>query len=741
LPSAAKDFEAIGALNLDWFGRGDSSDQATFSVEVDGKEAASPVLIVGGGAGVPIRADLHGAREFVLFVGHPTKPQSPTIIWADARVLLEDGRSIWLDDLPVSPLADPPTLEPPFSFRYGGIPSSEILNRFSVTRRIRQIDGVRIENTTSYRDSQSGLLLRLVSIRYRDFPTVEWTLYLKNDGTLDTPVIEDLKALDVGVERDGDGEFTLHHFKGTQTTSTDFEPFETELRASQSKEFESDGRPTSKDLCYFNLAWPGRGVIIGLGWPGQWVASFKRDTQRGVRLTAGQAHTHFLLHPGEEARTPLVALQFWNGEWTDGQNVWRRWMLAHNVPREIRDRGAKPVLWACYSSYGEEYAEIDEAKNLRAINQYLDAGIKLDYWEMDAGWYVNNGKWVDVGTWVPDPKRFSGGLRPLFNFVHSKGLRMQLWFEPERASRGSWLWDNHPEWLLRSKEWESNDTEMGNSRLLNLGNPEARNWLVGMLNQFIDQGIDFYRTDFNFDPLPFWQAADALNANRQGICENKYVVGYLAYFDELLIHHPKLMIDTCASGGRRMDLETLRRAIPVTRSDYFAEPAGAQNLTYGIASWVPVYGTGTVGHDLYTNRSAWGPWPGIGWDLGRKGMDVDKLRRMSDECRSLVPFFYGDYYPLTAYDPSNRAWIAWQFDRPDLGSGVIQAFRRTESPYDSASFRLRGLDPEARYELTNIDTLETKTESGAQFMEIGFRAMALSAPEALIFKYRKHEHR
>ena len=56
---------------------------------------------------------------------------------------------------------------------------------------------------------------------------------------------------------------------------------------------------------------------------------------------------------------------------------------------------------------------------------------------------------------------------------------------------------------------------------------------------------------------------------------------------------PNMLIDSCASGGRRNDLETLRRAVPFIRSDYLFEPIGQQGHMYGISSWMPCTGTGT----------------------------------------------------------------------------------------------------------------------------------------------------
>ena len=85
------------------------------------------------------------------------------------------------------------------------------------------------------------------------------------------------------------------------------------------------------------------------------------------------------------------------------------------------------------------------------------------------------------------------------------------------------------------------------------------------------------------------------------------MTGYLAYWDDLRQHHPNMLIDSCASGGHRNDLETLRRAVPLLRSDYIIEPVGNQGHTYGISLWIPYYGTGGNAIDLYMLRSVMCP--------------------------------------------------------------------------------------------------------------------------------------
>jgi alpha-galactosidase len=246
-----------------------------------------------------------------------------------------------------------------------------------------------------------------------------------------------------------------------------------------------------------------------------------------------------------------------------------------------------------------------------------------------------------------------------------------------------------------------------------------------------------YRIDFNIAPLPFWRDNDA--PDRQGITENKYASGFLEYLDELQKRHPEVLIDTCASGGRRDDLETLRRAVPMHRSDYSYEPVGQQNITYGMSFWIPYYGSPNASRDNYVFRSAWGPQLNLGWDVRRKDLSYDWMRRGVKQWRGVADNYFGDYYPLTAYDPSNHAWMAWQFDRPEVGQGMVQAFRRSKSRADSAQLELHGLDPDARYEIRNLDAAAIQTLTGRELMQ---RGLEISLPEkqgAAVLTYRRLE--
>lgn len=627
----------------------------------------------------------------------------------------------------------------PFSFIYNGKPSSEFLSLWKVSHTVKVLDHNRQQIILSFLDPKTKLEARCQIIRYNDFPVVEWTVYLKNKGTTDSPILENIQALDTKFSRevttDPEKEFFLNYNKGGGSGPMDFQPERMRLDPDSSKVIGSfwGGFPTAENLPFFNVEWKNNnqnnGVIVATGWPARWKAQFKRDDNKTLSMLVGQMHTHLVLHPGEEIRTPLVALLFWSGDRTTSQNMWRRWMIAHNVPRQ---RGVLPksILEAASSSFFAEMVHADDASQKLFISRYLEEGIKLDYWWMDAGWYPNKGHdWQDLlGTWEVDKTRFPNGLRVVSDYAHTRGVKTLLWFEPERVIEGSWLFVNHPEWLLGK----------GSSRFFNHGNPAANQWLTNHIDSIlINEKIDLYRQDFAVFSDGFWNAEDATHPDRQGIAEIKHVVGYLKFFDELRHRHPDMMIDICAAGGKRLELENLRRAVPLWRSDYAHEPVGVQSQSYGLAAWLPYYGTGVAAIDKYNFRSEMCPSTVLNLDARNKNADYPLLRKMIDEWRMVSPDYYGDYYPLTPYSLEKNIWIGWEYYRPKTGTGFIQMFRRADATKDSETFRLKGLDPKAKYKITDFDDNRSVVVKGKELLDQGIKLTLPEKSQAQLIRIEK----
>ncbi len=567
-------------------------------------------------------------------------------------------------------------------------------------------------------------------------------MYFENKGRKATPILEQVRALDTEFQS-REERYLLHWALGSNAQPTDFAPREQALEPGKRVSLAPVGGRSSNTtaLPFFNLQMPGDekdsepreraggnldpgGVMLAVGWSGQWSAAFTRQAE-SVRADAGMELTHLRLNPGERIRTPRILLLFWQGsDRIRGQNLLRRFLLAHHSPRPGGSPPDLPVSACSWVAFGSGN-KVTEQNQIAFAREYKKM-MPIDTFWLDAGWF--KGGWPNgVGNWFPKKEAFPRGLRPLSDAVHKMGMRFIVWFEPERVHEGTWLDTKHPEWVLGK----------GKERLLNLGNPDARRWLTGHIAGMIKaDGIDIYRNDFNMDPLPHWQRADA--PDRQGITEIRYVEGLYAFWDALLKRYPHLMIDNCASGGRRIDLETISRSVALWRTDFAlgknASP-GVQAQGPGLGLWAPLNAT-AVGEspDLDRARSAMGAGMAFLWDVRRAGFDAPLARKIVRQERSIRKFYSGDLYPLTPISNGNDAWLAYQYDRPDLGEGMVMAFRREQAPRKSCTVKLRGLDAKRRYKLEDLDTGAKKVYAGKK-LAAGLRLDIANKPGSRLLIY------
>ena len=238
----------------------------------------------------------------------------------------------------------------------------------------------------------------------------------------------------------------------------------------------------------------------------------------------------------------------------------------------------------------------------------------------------------------------------------------------------------------------------------------------------------------------FWRAAD--KADRQGLCEIRYVEGLYAMWDELRKRHPGLAIDNCASGGRRIDLETVSRSYPLWRSDTQcggrAAPVQDQVQTAGISLYVPLHSAGCWGFDPYTFRSVATTGANICPDTRAKDFPTALAKAAVAEAKRLRPLYLGDYYPLLPIGLDESHWCGWQFHRPELGRGLAMFFRRPRSPYAAADVSLRGLEPKATYAVTFSPAYKPgkpKRMTGAELAAL--RVTIESAPGSMLVEYRR----
>lgn len=507
------------------------------------------------------------------------------------------------------------------------------------------------------------------------------------------------------------------------------------------------GRSSDGSAPFFNLHQAAEGYVIGLGWSGQWNAEISR-TEDAVRVRSKIEDTHFRLYPEEKIRTSSILILPYKGTVEDGQNLWRRLIREEISPVKEGCRNLPLALGIWTGTPSEEIV----ARTKFAIGEKK---IPYNYLWNDAGWCGPHtlpsrneycGDWAErVGDWEVSPHIHPNGLCDVAEAIHALGGKYILWFEPERVRKTADFVGKHPEYLLSCMDPDPNGKTSKNY-LMDLGNEEAWQYCFGFISDMIERiGIDLYRQDFNFEPLPFWRANDT--PDRVGMTEIKHIMGLYRLWDAMVERFPTLLIDNCASGGRRWDVETLRRSIALWRTDAQCpadpDPEVAQANLMNFAYWLPYAGTGTGRvYDTYRVRSTYATSLSTTFSFsldeqfGSDEGQVEWLRARCEEYLRIRPYFDGDVYHLTKPLKDETSWCAVQWNRPEKADGMIQVFRRERSPYPSAVFSLRGVDPEALYRIRDLDGGEW-TEEGRKLCEEG---LAIAMPEkrsAKIFLYER----
>ena len=636
----------------------------------------------------------------------------------------------------------------PFSFQLDGQLIAGIPESWRPVVRQRRIDSNLVETVYEGTEPSGGRSLRVELLAYQDFPVLEWTVWLKNTAATPTALIEDLLGL-AGVF--AGQEPVLQHCNGDFYSAAGYTPQETALQAGKPLHFApSGGRPCDGALPYYRLLFADYGLNLAIGWPCQWSAVFQAQPE-GVQVSAGQEKTHLRLLAGETIRTPRITLMAWDGDKARAANLWRRWYLAHILPRPD-GQPLKPMLPFGASEGGEEFTNATEENQLRLMDRCRQAGIDFDIWWIDAGWYpCHDGKkknWTKTGSWRPDPERFPRGLQPIGEKVKSYGASFLVWFEPERVYSGTDLHRDHPEWLLKVNEITGG--EIDESSLLDLGNPACRRWLTDHICNFIAENhIRIYRQDFNFPPLAYLRDNDA--PDRQGIHENLHVQGYLQFWDDLLERNPGLWIDSCASGGRRNDLESMRRSVPLHYSDYgYGDAPVKLSFQHTMYAWLPYFKETALSWDLFgpgvevppdqqVDRFAYHCalavmlFPSL--DIRRDDIDLGLVREMIAVWRKAAgTLLHGDYYPLTPFSKSSEQWLVRQFECPEDAHGLLQGIRLPGSQDASITVYPHIESESAMYRFENPETHATAEVSGAILRKDGF-TFSLPARSGAIWFY------
>jgi alpha-galactosidase len=690
-----------------------------FAVAADGKEVFRSGTFAGGQEGQHVDVATGGARTLELAVDDAGDgPACDHANWAEARVTTASGAVFPLDEIKLGCLPAH-FAKYPFSFTYGGRSSDELLPAWEQVEQTSQLDSDRTKRTVVWTDVKTGLRVQWDAVRYDDFPAVEWILHFENAGSAATPILENIQAMDLTVSTPLSPHvpYVLHRAKGGVPNPSHVMPKSSVVDEKRPSSLGSEtGRSSTKNMPFFRLDAGGEAYVAAIGWSGCWKADFAAHDGKRLRMTAGMETTHFLLHPGEKVRSPRILLLRWEGDAAESNAQFRQLIYKHYAARR-NGQPPLPTIFCntCFTRGGGWLNECNAENQISLIHAYAPLG--LEALLTDAGWFT--GGWPGgAGNWDARQDAYPDGMGPVAKAALDKGLIYGLWYEPERVMAGTGIHQAHPEWCLRSGPGPQD------TYLLDFGLPEVQQYFFDIVKGYMNlPGFRVYRQDFNMDPLPYWRYNDP--PDRQGITELKYIEGLYAYWDRIATTWPDSLMEECASGGHRIDLETVMRMHIHQKTDYWFDDQTDQTAIFGLSQFLP--NNVIVAHlnnlDTYSFHSTMASSLCLGWIADAPDFDARRGKQLIDRYKQVRHLLVGGWYPLltcpndyvdlntrdadlwlwgdaSKHRKPHTEWVATQYHRPDLGEGMVLAFRRPDSPYASVQVSLRGIEPAATYEVS-----------------------------------------
>lgn len=653
----------------------------------------------------------------------------------------------------------------PVSFVYGGEARTGFAGCETLARSL-ETKGVETRGRLRVRIDET-LVVEVEGAYRADFGETEYVLWFENDGAKPSKTLSDVVCFRYDFEKCSDEEICprLRGIRGD--LGNRYCPYEVDCwNEPKGFRIEGESRPTHGEFPYFDMFRADGGVLCAIGWAGNWRADFDnlRDRPRSdwryrISFRACPAFASVLL-PGERIRGARTVLLPHRGSDVDHvSNLWRAWFRAYNEPKANASGEPLRPLTTAYFALDTGRPNSDGSVSEGAdtwrptLEKLVAEKVVPDFRWFDAGWYFDPrgrtivSQWSDVGSWELDTVKWpDGSFRASVDAGHAVGMKTLVWFEPERACDPAALATNYgyrTEWALPLTDcpWRKGASICWN----NLGDPDCWTWTRDRIIAMMDAGdVDLYREDNNFSPGKAWEEGDrraeaALKLPRKGMTETKGVMGHWALWDAIVERGRRrgrcTFVDSCASGGGRNDLESLRRGVPFTRSDADrAKTVLRLSMNASFCRWIPFHGSGspswegglgpdgTFGSDPYDFRAALLPIYNACAEFSHNPkVDFDRLRRNLAEWRSVCDLLVKDFYVITSWHPELDAgtWDVFAYDDAEKGESVVLAFRQAEAPYPSCEARLKFADPSAEYEITDADTGRSVRATGRDLRERG----------------------
>ena len=447
----------------------------------------------------------------------------------------------------------------------------------------------------------------------------------------------------------------------------------------------------------------GEAIGFSLVYSGNFYAGVQVDQHTRPRALIGINDYDFewKLGAGERFGTPEAVLAY-SAQGLGGMSRQLHRLCAGHLVRGMHADKPRPIL---VNSWEAAYFDFDESALLALAKTAASVGVEL--FVLDDGWFgQRDDDTTSLGDWQPDRRKLPNGLRSLSDKVHAMGLLFGLWFEPEMISRQSELYRAHPDWALQVNGREP--IERRHQLTLDLSRADVCEHVYRCVADRLEaDGIDYVKWDMNrcFSNV----GSSALPPERQRELPHRYMLGLYGVLERLQRDFPKVLFESCASGGGRFDMGMLYY-MPQTWCSDNTDALARCKIQYGTSMAFPPFAMGAhvsaVPNHQTRRVTPLGTRGNVaasgcfGYELDLNALSGEELQEIKAQVERVKALrdtlFFGDFYRLRSpFEGNDAAWLIVSPDKREAVFTMVRALGRCNAM--PPLVRLCGLDARRRY--------------------------------------------
>ena len=444
-----------------------------------------------------------------------------------------------------------------------------------------------------------------------------------------------------------------------------------------------------------------------LVYSGSFRTEVELDQFDSTRVVMGIHDDQFEWHlqPGAKFETPEVIMSFSAGGLGSLSHNYHRFVRC-NICRGKYQFARRPVL---LNSWEAAYFDFTDETILDLADEAAALGAEMLV--MDDGWFGSrDSDNAGLGDWYVNENKIKCGLGSLVEQVNAKGLKFGIWMEPEMVNEDSDLYREHPDWALAMPGRQP--VRARNQLVLDLSRQEVVDYLYDCIAKILSENnIEYLKWDMNRSLSDVYSAV--LPAERQGETMHRFMLGLYSLMERVTADFPDVLIEGCSGGGARFDAGILCYSPQIWCSDD-TDPVHRLSIQYGTSFGYPVSTVGahvSASPNHQTGRTTPLNTRAVTAMAGTFGYELDPAKlseEEKEEIRNQIQLFRkhydliqgGRYYRMT--ELGEDSYEAWEFAAEDRSEALLNIVVTDIQPNQPAvNIRLKGLDPDAVYRLTD----------------------------------------